>query len=392
MSTTTSVSGLEKFRFGQLPELVAELAAHAPAYDRSGDFPLASVSALHHAGVLTATVGAAYGGDPLGAAESTDLMLGLGEGDPSVALIVAMNLAFHTHQAAVAEVPDALYRRILAESVDGPTLVNALQVEPALGTPSRGGVPATRASRRGDDWILNGHKIYSTGAEGLAWMLVLASTDESPQRVGTFAVRATSEGVGVNRTWDNTGMRASGSHDVVFTDVVVPAEQVFGLRRTDEGPAPRPNHIATLLPAIYLGVAQAARHWFIDFLDGRRPANLDGSLLEQPRFVSALGEIDVALITATELLRSLAGKIDSGEPVGRDVHWAAKTYANRAAIESVSRMSAMIGNPGLSTSKPLERHLRDVYSSRVHFPQEDTVFEALGTAAAQSRTRHEKEK
>lgn len=376
------MSGIKRFQFGLLPGLVTELAEYAPNYDRSGDFPLSSINALHHAGVLTATVGADHGGAPLTAAESTDLMLGLGQGDPSVALIVAMNLAFHTHQALAAEVPEDLYRRILAESLDGPTLVNALQVEPALGTPSRGGVPATRAHRRGDDWILNGHKIYSTGAEGLAWMLVLASSDESPQRVGTFAVRATTDGVVVNRTWDNTGMRASGSHDVIFTDVVVPGDQVFGLRRTDEGPTPRSNHIATLLPAIYLGVAQAARNWFIDFLDGRRPANLNGSLLEQPRFVSALGEIDVALITATELVRALAGRVDAGESVGRDTHWAAKTYANQAAIESVSRMSAMIGNPGLSTANPLERHLRDVYSSRVHFPQEDTVFIALGTVAA----------
>ncbi|KLL95595.1 hypothetical protein NJ76_24830, partial [Rhodococcus sp. IITR03] len=129
-----------------------------------------------------------------------------------------------------------------------------------------------------------------------------------------------------------------------------------------------------------------ARKWFIRFLDARRPANLGTSLLDLPRFEAALGEIDLQLTTSEALLRSLADQADRGLPVSKELSWGAKTLANRAAITSVQTMVGLIGNPGLSRSNPLERHLRDVYSSRVHFPQEDTVIALFGRQAKASLT------
>ncbi|MFD1811424.1 acyl-CoA dehydrogenase family protein [Rhodococcus gannanensis] len=368
-----------------LPAVTAALAEHAADHDRTGLFPSDSITVLHDAGILTSTVGRRHGGVELGHAGTFDLMLALGEGDPSVALITAMTLAFHTRQATEDAFPAELYRSVLADSATEPTLLNALQVEPALGTPSRGGAPATTARRVPGGWRVTGHKIYSTGAAGLRWMIVLATTDEPEPRVGSFAVDARSDGIDVDDTWDNTGMRATGSHGVQFDGVFVPEGHAFGLQElANRRPQDQNLGPGTTLPAIYLGVASAARRWFIGFLDSRRPANLGTSLLELPRFEAALGEIDVELTASVALLRALAEQADRGEAVPKEVAWSAKTVANRAAVGAVERMVGLIGNPGLSRSNPLERHLRDVYSSRVHFPQEDTVTSFLGRQAKAS--------
>jgi len=386
----TSAPSLRPYDPASLPAVTAALAERAADYDRTGAFPAESIQVLHEAGVLTATVGKRFGGAELGHAGTVDLMLALGEGDPSVALITAMTLAIHARQATEDALPPALYEQVLAASIEGPSLLNALQVEPALGTPSRGGAPATTARKVSGGWRVTGHKIYSTGAEGLRWMIVMATTDEAEPRVGSFVVDArregiTGEGITLDDSWDNTGMRATGSHGVTFDGVFVPDEFAFGLQPLAQR-KPQDQNLGpgTALPAIYLGAAHAARRWFIGFLDARRPANLGHSLLELPRFEAAIGEIDIELTSSVALLRALADQADRGIPVPKAVAWSAKTVANRAAIGTVEKMVSLIGNPGLSRSNPLERHLRDVYSARVHFPQEDTVTTFLGKQAKAS--------
>ena len=65
-------------------------------------------------------------------------------------------------------------RRVAAEAVENGALINALRVEPELGSPTRGGMPSTVLRRTADGWTLSGHKIFATGAPGLRWMDVWA--------------------------------------------------------------------------------------------------------------------------------------------------------------------------------------------------------------------------
>ena len=72
-------------------------------------------------------------------AQTAAILHALGRGDPSVALITAMTLLQHAAQARQETWPAALYAEVVAESVSRPVLINALRVEPELGTPARGG-------------------------------------------------------------------------------------------------------------------------------------------------------------------------------------------------------------------------------------------------------------
>jgi alkylation response protein AidB-like acyl-CoA dehydrogenase len=376
------VSGLD---LGCLPAVTEALAARAQQHDRKASFPDDGIAAVHAAGLLTATVAERYGGPGAGLAQTVEILRALGRGDPSAALITAMTLFAHALQAQQPTWPDELYAGALKESAEQPVLINALRVEPELGTPARGGLPATIARRAAGGWSLHGRKIFSTGAVGLRWMIVWAGTDEYPARVGGFLVRADSPGITIQPTWDHLGLRASRGDDVIFAGTPVPADAVTGLAEPAAGPAPRDSPLmlwnALGLTALYLGVASAARDWLIGFLAERTPTALGKPLATLPRFQSAVGEIEASLGAADELVGSLAARADAGDPAVAGRAGIAKLAGTRAAITAVEQAVALVGNNGLTRKYPLERHYRDVLCARVHTPQDDSILAAAGQAA-----------
>jgi alkylation response protein AidB-like acyl-CoA dehydrogenase len=366
----------------RLPEVTAALAATAPVHDRDGSFPHEAIRVVHEAGLLTAGVPREFGGAGAGPTDLARILLALGRGDPSVALIAAMTLLPHAFQSRRPWPPE-LYGRVLAESARRPTLLNNARVEPELGSPARGGLPATTARRTARGWAVSGRKRFVTGAEGLSWFLVWATTDEPVPRVGTFVLPADAPGIEVVRTWRQLGLRASGSHDVVFTGVEIPEDHVLDL--TEHGPKAQQDNLAAgsvhvLLSAVYLGVARAAQDSVHRFAHTRVPANLGRPVASTERFRQAAGEIEALLSTAEQLVFGVTGRLDRGEAVPGPEALAAKVVVVRHVTAAVESGLRLLGNPGLSQDNPLERHFRDIQSAGVHAPQEDTALHAIGSA------------
>lgn len=304
-----------------------------------------------------------------------------------MALISAMTIFNHLGQAAKNHWPDDLYRRLLAEAKQKPLLLNAARVEPELGSPARGGLPATVARRTASGWSITGRKRFVTGAYGLTHFLVWAHTDETPARVGTFVVPNGLSGIHVIENWNSLGMRATGSHDVEYTDVEIPAENVLEL--VDPSVAQQDNRahaaITLALTAIYLGAAEAAQAAFIRFSHERVPANLGHPIARTERFVTLSGEIDLLVSGARQIIfGALEANHGDAEKMIR-----ARLIAGRQLREAVQIAVRGIGNPGLSTDLGLERHFRDIQSVLVHAPQEDTSISILGRAAFDRWNREE---
>ncbi|MFI6849249.1 acyl-CoA/acyl-ACP dehydrogenase [Kitasatospora sp. NBC_00085] len=422
-----------------LPRVVDLLAARAEEHDRDATFPYQGIEAVHEAGLLTLTVGRQYGGPGGTLADTVRVLAQLGRGDASVAVVTAFTLLRHAEQARVASWPAAGYRRLLTESRRGPALVSTLHAEPGgQGGGPGDAIPATTARRDGDGWLLTGRKTYCAGAEALAWMAVTARTDEPVPRVGTFLVRGESEGLEVDPTWDQLGLRASAGHDVVLDAVRVPAVLALGLAvpktvagtvpsgsaapsgatlagtvlsgaacsgsgtspsgsaPTGTGTAPSGTGVGEsavpaaeltrawhdlALSAVALGVARSAEDWLVRFLHQRTPANLTEPLGRLPRYRCALGEIEAQLIGAEELVNGLARRVDRGDPDAVARTGPAHLLVTRAATTAVQQAVSLTGNPGLSRRHPLERYLRDVLSSRVYFAPDEAVLDAAGRAA-----------
>lgn len=365
-------------------DLAAEFATVAAAHDRAASFPFDTLVRLREQGLLGLTVSREDGGADAGLARVASLVGTIAEGCPSTALILAMQLI---HQKAIARNPAwpaHLRSRVGRSAVEDGALINALRVEPALGTPARGGLPETIARRTPDSWSLSGRKIYSTGASGLTWLLVWACTDEAAPRTGMWLVPASSPGIEIVETWDQLGLRASGSHDVVLRDVEVPADHAVDVRAPKDRVQPDATQAAwnTLtIAALYTGVARAACDWLVFFLKGRTPSNLGAPLATLPRMQEAVGMIEALLATNRRLIESAAEDHDRGTGSSVIETQLIKTVAAENAIRAVEQAVALTGNHGLARANPLERHLRDVLCARIHSPQADAAYLAAGRAA-----------
>jgi alkylation response protein AidB-like acyl-CoA dehydrogenase len=364
--------------------LAPGFAARAAAHDRDGSFPFDNFPQLADAGLLALTVPAPLGGGGAAAGEAARVINVIGQADPSTALVLAMHYVQHLVMATSDRYPAALARKLARESVEGVALINALRVEPDLGSPSRGGLPATIARRTAAGWRLSGHKIYSTGAPLLKWYVVWVRTDEPEVRVGPLLVAANSPGIRIVETWDHIGLRASGSHDVLFDDVPVPPDHEIDLRRPADWQAVDPFHLAIhglFIAAIYDGVARAAQDWVKDFVVRRVPSNLGAALATLPRVQEAIGDGEIKLAINKRLIDSFAVDIDTGTPLDPGEAAILKLAVTNNAVAIVEGALALAGNHGLSRSNPLERHYRDVLCGRVHTPQDDSTRVAAGRAA-----------
>lgn len=351
--------------------------------DLEARFPHIFLSQLRDAGLLGLTAPVEFGGQAAGLAAAAELVREIGKADPSTALIVVM------HYVSLATLPKGRWQKPLLQKVVGGgalrgELINALRVEPDLGTPLRGGLPETTARRVGAGWRLSGRKIYSTGSEGLTWGLVWGRTDEEDPRVGQFLVPLSAPGVRVEKTWDTLGLRGSASHDVVFEDVELPLDYAADIRkpvewqtRADESS----TWIGLLLGALYTGVAEAARDWIVHFLKNRVPANLGKPLAELPRQQEAVGGIEELLAVNLRLIRSTASEIDAGTPPRATEAGFLKHVTTENAIRAVEAALKLSGNHGIARRNPLERHFRDVLCGRIHSPQEDMILITAGRQA-----------
>jgi alkylation response protein AidB-like acyl-CoA dehydrogenase len=367
-----------------LDRLTRELAHRAPDYDRDPRFPRENFDILAREGLIGLTVDPRLGGAGAGFVDALRVLGAVAKGEPSTALILFMTYAFHAAPEKGRRWDRALYERLAREAVAGQGLVGTFRVEPELGTPVRGGLPATVARRTVEGWLLSGEKIYSTGSTGLDWFAVWARTDEAPLRLGLFLVRPDSAGITVVPEWDHLGMRATVSHKVVFADTPVPPALAVDLRAPEEW-APKPGDDtsaflwnALAIATIYDGVARAARDWLAAYLNARKPANLGAALATLPRVQEKFGEIEGLLLTNRTLIETAARAADAG--FGPPPHEAnlIKHLANANAIRAVELGLELTGNPGISRANPLERHYRDVLCSRIHSPQADTVLVGAG--------------
>jgi alkylation response protein AidB-like acyl-CoA dehydrogenase len=356
------------------------LAGNASRYDSLGCFPADNFGPLRQSGLLALTVPKHHGGGGGGLRAAAHVLGILAEGCSGTALIVAMQLMKQSGLARGGVWPERTRARIFDDAITQGALINALRVEPELGSPTRGGLPSTTVRRLADGWRLSGHKIFSTGAPGLRWMDVWARTEGEPALVGHAIVPADAPGIRIVETWDHLGMRASCSHDVIFDNVPVDGEFI-AVRPPAEWQLADPSQgawNAGCIGAIYTGIARAARDWVADFLRHRIPAALGAPLATLPRAQEKVGEIEMLLSANARLIASVASDTDNGSPPHPNESALIKVMIIENAVRAVELAAGLAGNHAHARANPIERYIRDVRCGRIQAPQADAAFVAAG--------------
>jgi alkylation response protein AidB-like acyl-CoA dehydrogenase len=372
-----------------LERLSQQLGASAHIYDDNGQFPHDNFKRLHEHGLIALTVPKSLGGGGATLTQARKAIAAIAKGEPSTALILVMQYLQHSRLQNNRNWPEALRVQVAHDAVRDGALINALRVEPDLGTPARGGLPATVATRTAEGWRISGRKIYSTGSHGLTWFSVWARSSDEDPLVGAWLVHKDTPGISIIEDWDHLGMRATCSHEVRFDNVWVPLDHAVSVSPWSAPQAELDGEgllwMSVLLSSVYDGIAQAARDWLVSWLENRAPSNLGASLSTLPRFQEALGHIDTLLFANRSLLDAAA------EGHTAAAHAAQLKYlVTGNAIRAVELAIEASGNPGLSRHNPLQRHYRDVLCGRVHTPQNDAVLQGVGKAVFARRQAQER--
>ncbi|MEK3764574.1 acyl-CoA dehydrogenase family protein [Solibacillus sp. FSL K6-4121] len=268
------------------------------------------------------------------------------------------------------------------EIANGAT-VNRAVSEFAMGSPVRGGRPATSAKRDGEHYIINGRKNYTSGAPDLDYFLVSAWIEDEDQ-LGFFLVPKTAEGVSVENTWDVASMRGTGSDDLVLVNVRIDQTNLVEIPNYTTGF--KLNGWLLLIPATYLGIAQAARDYAVDFANSHSPNSIQGTIAQLPNVQTLIGEMDLALTKARFTIYGVARLYNDPTKKATLVNEIniAKHVVTNTAIEVVDKAMRLVGAKSLQRSNPLQRYYRDVRAGLHNPPMDDITIKRLAETAIEN--------
>ena len=243
-----------------------------------------------------------------------------------------------------------------------PTLQGKLTVAEALTEP-RGGSDffgaTTRATRDGNEYVLNGQKRFIVGAEGADYFLVYARTGDDPRALSALIVER-GPGIEVQHVYGLMGTRGGGTGRVYFRNARVPGENLIGREHGAAEIFNRmmiPERLTTAAGA--LGLARASLDIAVRYADRRRAF---GQKIREFEGVSfQIAESLAKLDAARALVHATARAIDLGETPGRSRRLVseAKKFSTETAWEVVNAAMQVMGGIGYTNVYPIERLLRD---------------------------------
>src|SRR3954470_7864224 len=232
----------------------------------------------------------------------------------------------------------------------------------------------TTARREGDEWVLNGTKVFITNGGIADVHVVVATVDPELGTRGqaSFVVPKGTPGLSQGKKETKLGIRASHTAEIVLEECRIPAENLLGgeeklekkLQRGREGKKSRgADALATfeitrpLVGASALGIAQAAYEWTLEYLDGRSEGGVP--LLKAQRIQQTLADVATEIEGARLLVQRAAWMGRNGVPMRGGQGSMSKLKAGDVTMWATTTLMDLVGPDAWSTEYPLEKFFRD---------------------------------
>jgi acyl-CoA dehydrogenase len=340
-------------------DIVRPAAAH---HDETGDWPDAIMKKGWELGLMNMHIPESCGGLGLGTFEGVLADEEFGWGCTGIATAMTAN--------TLAQVPvivagtDDQKKKWLGRFAEAPLLCSYAVTEPGAGSDVAG--IKTTAIRRGNDYVLNGQKMWITGAGKANWFFVLAKTDPNAGHKGMsgFLVDASAPGVTIGKKENNMGQRASDTRGVTFEEVVVPGDCLLGGEGDGFKIAMKAfDHTRPLVAAAAVGLGRAAMEHAIGYAKERKAF---GGPIAQFQGVSFLiADMATKVEAARLLVWKSACEIDAGR---RNTLFAAmaKRFAADSAMEIATDAVQVFGGNGFNREYPVEKLMRDAKIMQIY--------------------------
>ena len=353
----------DQLAFREAAKAFAEkaMAPHAAKWDSDHLFPVEVIREAGEMGFCGIYTPEAQGGMGLSRLDTSVIVEELAAACPSTAAYITIhNMA--TWMVAQFGSAD-IQKQIAPRMASGEWLGSYCLTEPGAG--SDAGNLRTKATRDGDSYLLNGSKVFISGAGATQMLVVMARTGEpnsGAKGISAFVVPGDSDGIHYGKAEEKMGWNSQPTRQITFENVRVPVNNRLGeegqgfmiaMKGLDGG---RLN-IATCS----IGGAHAALLRARNYMHEREQFGQALAGFQALQF--KLADMATNLVASRQMVRLAAYRLDQGDPEAT-LHCAmAKRFATDACFEVCNEALQLHGGYGYIREYPLERYVRDL---RVH--------------------------
>lgn len=337
----------------------SEMAPHAARWDKEHIFPKDVIRAAGELGFCGLYTPESEGGLGLSRLDSAIIFEQLAMGcTATTAMLTIHNMA--TWMIA-SWGTDAIKQQWCDSLIAGEKLASYCLTEPGAGSDAAS--LRTSAKRDGDDYLLNGAKMFISGAGETDVLVVMARTGgEGAAGISAFAVPADLPGIIYGKAEEKMGWNAQPTRLITFEDVRIPAncllgEEGDGFKFAMQGLDGGRINIAVCS----VGTAQQALNTAKQYMHERSQFGKPLAAFQALQF--KLADMLTELVAARQMVRLAAYKLDNKDPERTAYCAMAKRFATDVGFEVCNQALQIHGGYGYIQEYPLERHVRDV---RVH--------------------------
>ena len=335
--------------------LAREVEPFAEQWERDGCVPREVLRKMGEAGFLGLMYSARHGGAEADALTNLVFAEALSQstyGGFIITVLVHTDMASpHLHHAGNA----AQQARYMPGVTAGRTITAVGITEPGAGSDVAG--LKTTARRDGDEWVLNGSKLFITNGVHADLYFVAARTGTARHAISMFIVEKGTPGFTVGRSLEKTGWLSSDTAELVFEDCRIPAANLLG--EQDKGFYSVMKNFQTeriALAAMAVGHCARALELTLDYVRDRRA--FGATLFDKQVVRQRLAMLDAKTRAARQYLYHCAWRVTQGHDVVQDVSML-KSLTGELVNEVVQACQQFHGGMGYMRGTPIERLWRD---------------------------------
>ncbi|MGN1004735.1 MAG: acyl-CoA dehydrogenase [Oscillospiraceae bacterium] len=243
--------------------------------------------------------------------------------------------------------------------------------EPGAGTDAQGQQTTAVLDESGENWILNGSKIFITNAGYANVFVIIAITGEvvdkrgrKSKEISAFIVERTDPGFSVGKHEKKMGIRGSSTCELIMEDCIIPKDRLLGKKGKGFALAMKTLDGGRIgIAAQALGIGEGAVEEAVKYTQERVQFGKRISQFQNTQF--QLADMHTRMEAAKWLVYAAAMKKQNGEPYSADAAMA-KLFASEAASDVTRRAVQLFGGYGYTREYPVERMMRDAKITEIY--------------------------
>lgn len=340
-----------------------EIEPVARDYDETREYPMDLVHQAAEYDLVAPSLPVEYGGGGMDRVSAAIVCEELWRADPGIGS--AVMLASFGSKMILDYGHEAMKERWLPAIASAEAICACAISESAYGSNAAG--METRAESDGEEWVLNGSKMWISNGTVADVVVVMAKTDPDAghRGISAFLVPTDRPGFSAEKIDNKLGIRASDLGELILDDVRVPGENLIGEQNRgfyqvmEFLTAGRVN-----IAAQAVGVGQAALDAAADYASERE--QFDRPIAEFQAIQHKLADMSAAVEATRALTYRAAQKLEDGAEDAKRFASTAKLYASEQAVDVADEAVQVFGGAGYVSDHPVERYYRDARITKIY--------------------------